>query len=86
ELPAALDAVVAAGVNRVLTSGGAPSALDGAATLESLVRQAGGRVTVVAGGRVDAAAVQGLVRAGVRELHVGNDPRRLAAVIAAAGG
>lgn len=86
DLPRALDALIAAGVHRVLTSGGAPSVLDGAATLEALVRQAGDRITVVAGGRVDASAVARLTRAGVRELHVGNDRARLAAVIAAARG
>lgn len=86
DLPGALDALIAAGTHRVLTSGGAPSALEGAATLEALVRQGGDRITVVAGGRVDASAVARLTRAGVRELHVGNDRARLAAVIAAARG
>lgn len=68
----ALDALAEAGVTRVLTSGGAPSAAAGAATIAALVRAAGGRVAVMAGGGIDAASAATLVReAGVRELHVG---------------
>ncbi|HEX8848403.1 MAG TPA: copper homeostasis protein CutC [Gemmatimonadaceae bacterium] len=86
DLPAALEALIALGVRRVLTSGGAPSAREGLDTLAALVRRSGDRITVVAGGRVDAAAARELMAAGVRELHVGNDPARLASVIAVAGG
>ena len=81
DLPAALDALMALGVRRVLTSGGAPSAREGRETLGALVRRSGDRIAIVAGGRVDAAAARDLVAAGVRELHVGNDPARLASVI-----
>lgn len=84
DLPAALDALIALGVRRVLTSGGAPSAREGRETLAALVRRSGDRIAVVAGGRVDAAAARELAAAGVRELHVGNDPARLASVIAVA--
>ena len=81
---AALDVLLDAGVRRVLTSGGASTAREGLATIAALVRQAAGRITVMPGGRVDAAAARELVReAGVKEVHVGNDPERVRAVVAA---
>ena len=68
---AALDALLAAGVHRVLTSGGAPTAAEGATTLATLVRRGGGRIAVMAGGRVTEQNVPLLVRAArVREVHV----------------
>jgi len=67
---ASLDTLVALGVDRVLTSGGAETAADGAATLAALVARAGNAITIVAGGRVRAADVAALVKAtGVREVH-----------------
>ena len=71
DLTEALEALVALGVDRVLTSGGAPSALEGAAALGALVRQAGDRLVVLAGGGLTAATVGPVVAAsGVREVHV----------------
>ena len=67
----ALEALLEAGVHRVLTSGGAPTAAAGVATLAALVREAGARLAVMAGGRVTEESVPTLVReAGVREVHV----------------
>ncbi|MDF1503292.1 copper homeostasis protein CutC [Roseisolibacter sp. H3M3-2] len=67
----ALDALVALGIDRVLTSGGAPTAPEGAAALGALVRRAAGRLTVLAGGGLTAANVGAVVAAsGVREVHV----------------
>lgn len=66
----ALDALLALGVDRVLTSGQVPTALDGAATIARLVRRAGDALSVMAGGRVTADRAGEIVRAtGVRELH-----------------
>jgi len=66
----ALDDLLGLGVDRVLTSGGAPSAAQGAAAIAALVRQAGDALVVMAGGGVRAANVGALVRAtGVREVH-----------------
>jgi copper homeostasis protein len=66
-----LDVLLALGVDRVLTSGGAPTALAGRETLRALVARAGDALAILAGGRVDASSAQALVRdAGVRELHV----------------
>jgi len=67
----ALEALVGLGVDRVLTSGGAASALEGAAALAALVRQSRDRLAVLAGGGVTEANVGQLVAAsGVREVHV----------------
>ncbi len=67
----ALETLVALGVDRVLTSGGAASALEGAAALRALVRRAGERLVVLAGGGLTPASVGAVVAAsGVREVHV----------------
>ena len=66
----ALDVLIELGVARVLTSGGAPTALDGADVLAALVQRAGDRVTIVAGGGVRGGNARLVVeRTGVRELH-----------------
>jgi len=66
----ALDALVALGVDRVLTSGAAPTAIDGADTIARLVVQAGDAIVVIAGGTVRAHNVAALVRrTHVREVH-----------------
>lgn len=70
DLPEALDALLALGVDRVLTSGGAATAVAGAAAIAALVRQAGDALVVIAGGGVRADNVAALVHAtGVREVH-----------------
>ena len=67
---AALEDIAAAGARRILTSGGAPTALDGAERLAALVRQAGERLMVLAGGGVRAHNVRALLeRTGVSEVH-----------------
>jgi len=67
---AALEEVIAAGARRVLTSGAAATALEGADRLAALVRQAGARITILAGGGVRAHNVRALlVRSGVSEVH-----------------
>ena len=65
-----LDALIALGVDRVLTSGGAATALEGGEAIAALVRQAGGRIAIMAGGGVRPANVGELVRrSGVDEVH-----------------
>jgi copper homeostasis protein len=67
---AALERLIELGVDRVLTSGGAPTAWEGRATLRALVEQARGRISVMAGGKVRADHAQALLDAtGVDELH-----------------
>lgn len=70
DLSAALEDIIAAGAARVLTSGGATTAIEGADRLAALVGQARGRITVLAGGGVRAHNVRALIaRSGVREVH-----------------
>lgn len=67
---AALDTLVELGIHRVLTSGGAPTALAGAESIRALVEQAGDEIRIMAGGGVRAHNAGDLVRrTGVRELH-----------------
>lgn len=69
-LEVSLQELRAAGVKRILTSGGATSALVGAGQIARLVRQAGPDLTIVAGGGVRAGHVAELVRqTAVREVH-----------------
>ena len=71
EQASALDLLIALGIDRVLTSGGAPTAAAGIGTIASLVQRAGGRMIVMAGGSITASNVGEIVAAtGVREVHV----------------
>jgi copper homeostasis protein len=66
----ALEALIDLGFERVLTSGGMPSAMAGASLLSRLVAQAGGRITVMPGAGIhpdNIAALRELTRA--REFH-----------------
>lgn len=69
DLPKALEQAVALGFSRILTSGGAPRAVDGAAALAALHAQAAGRITVLAGSGVTAATLPAILATGVREIH-----------------
>jgi copper homeostasis protein len=67
----ALDALIALGIDRVLTSGQAPTAVEGASVITSLVRRAAGRIVVLPGCGIDDTNAQRLVAdTGVREVHV----------------
>ena len=81
----AFEALLALGVDVVLTSGHAPTALEGVETLARLVRRAGERLTILAGGSVRAANVEAIVTAsGVREVHArAIEPESFAALVQA---
>jgi copper homeostasis protein len=67
---AALESLIALGVDRVLTSGGAPTAEEGIGTLAALVRQGAGRIGILAAGTIRAGNVRRIVEeTGVREVH-----------------
>ncbi len=66
----ALEALISIGVRRVLTSGGAATAAEGAKQIGKLVIQAAGRIGILAGGSVRAHNVAALISAtGVTEVH-----------------
>ena len=70
DLERSLDVLIALGVERVLTSGGAATASEGAPTIAALVRRAPGAIRIIAAGGVRASNVPALVRAtGVDEVH-----------------
>jgi copper homeostasis protein len=83
----ATDALLSTGVDRVLTSGGAVSALEGAAALRRLVERVGDRLTILAGGSITAANVADIVRAsGVLEVHLRGAARLESAMTHRRGG
>jgi copper homeostasis protein len=70
DLPVALDDVIEAGVSRVLTSGGAPTAREGVEAIAAMVLQARERVSIIAGGGIREHNVRDVIaRTGVREVH-----------------
>lgn len=72
DLDASLALLAELGVGRVLTSGGAPTAVAGTATLTRMQQRWGERITILAAGTIRAANVRALVHAtGVREVHLG---------------
>ncbi len=75
DLDRALESVVACGADRVLTSGGQPDAMRGAATIARLHKMAGNRIKIIAGGGVRISNLRAIALSGVHEVHssLGND-------------
>jgi len=68
----AVEGVIQTGASRILTSGGRPSALDGADQIAQMVAQASGRIGILPGAGITRANVEEIVRrTGVREVHAG---------------
>jgi copper homeostasis protein len=66
----ALDIAIGLGFERILTSGGAPTAVEGASMLADLTTAAAGRISIMAGSGIDPTNVSDLVhRTGVSEVH-----------------
>lgn len=69
-LSEALEDVIAAGADHLLTSGGAPDVLTGAATIAGLARQARARIQIIAGGGLRLKnLVEAVRRSGVYAIH-----------------
>lgn len=85
DLPAALETLIELAVERVLTSGGARTAAEGAERIAKLLTQAEERIEILAGGSINASNVAQLVRGtGVREIHFSvKDSEKVRAVIRA---
>lgn len=72
DLLLSLEDVCAAGADRLLTSGGEQSCLQGIDTISQLVQAAGGRIAIMAGGSIGPENVATIIeRTGVKEIHVG---------------
>ena len=72
DLHQALEEVIQSGAKRILTSGGAKSALEGAATLAELIEAAGKRIVIVPGAGISSVNIAELARrTRAREFHSG---------------
>jgi len=70
DLSASLEQLIELGVDRLLTSGGAAAAAEGAERIRTLVAQANGRIAILPGGGITPDNVARLAReTGVREVH-----------------
>ena len=69
---AALEELIELGVDRILTSGGEPRAVDALDALGALNRWAAGRIAIMAGGRVSEDDIPKLTAAGLTEIHIGS--------------
>ena len=70
----ALEAVIATGAARVLTSGGEPSVVDGAKTVARMVQKAGDRILVMPGCGIRRDNILEIAReTGAHELHIALD-------------
>ena len=67
---AVFDALIAEGVDRVLTSGGAARSIDGIVLLSEFAAASAGRIEVMAGGGVTAGDIPALFAAGVDAVHL----------------
>lgn len=72
DLHHALDDACKTGVDRILTSGGAATCVEGLENLAALVKSSQGRVRIIAAGNIRAHNVRKIIeRSGVREIHAG---------------
>ena len=80
---AALQTLLRLGVDLVLTSGHAPTALDGRAQLQTHCAHAGDTITIMAGGGIRASNLLDTIReTGVHEVHIrATDPEVFAAAM-----
>lgn len=84
--PQALETAIQLGFRRILTSGGAPSAPEGAGILQTLMQQAGPRIVVMPGAGIRPETLPALRHLPLREVHAScSMPEPEAAAIAAMG-
>lgn len=70
DIMAALDDVLSLGIERILTSGGRPSAPEGADVIKKMVERAAGRTVIMAGAGITPENVKNLIaETGVSEVH-----------------
>lgn len=83
EPEAVLEDLVALGVDRILTSGGAERSIDGVPVIERLVAGAAGRLQIMSGGGVRIEDITALAATGVDAVHL--SAKRLSEAGAASG-
>ncbi|MES3151983.1 copper homeostasis protein CutC [Sphingomonas faeni] len=69
DMPDALDAAIALGFDRILTSGGEPRAIDGVSMLAALHQRAAGRIVILPGSGITASNVGAFLDIGLGEVH-----------------
>lgn len=70
DLRQALDDIIAAGAQRVLTSGGEKTAMAGTDAIADLVKYAGGRIVIIAASGINSSNIRELTaKTGVSEIH-----------------
>ncbi len=68
----ALEAIIASGAHRLLTSGQKPTAWEGRDLIVELVKQSGNQFGIIAGGGINLSNAKELVKVtGIREIHIG---------------
>jgi|HubBroStandDraft_6_1064221.scaffolds.fasta_scaffold105783_2 copper homeostasis protein len=68
----ALEDICATGADRLLTSGGEPTAAQAVPAIARLVKAASGRIAIMAGGGIDERNAASIIeQTGVKEIHVG---------------
>ena len=73
-----MEAVVRAGCERILTSGGENKALDGKELIAKMARQSAGRISIMAGSGINPSNARELVDyTGITEIHM-SGKRRIA--------
>lgn len=73
----ALEEIIETGADRILTSGQAPAAMEGAVVIASLLKQAGDRIMVMPGAGINESNILELYRlTGAREFHASLRTRR----------
>lgn len=65
-----LETLIDLGITYVLTSGGAATAVAGAASIRRLVELAGDRIGVIAAGSIGAESLETVLATGVRDVHL----------------
>jgi copper homeostasis protein len=66
---ASMQSLISAGIDRALTSGQMPKAIDGLALLAYLQRQYGNQIEILAGSGIHEGNVQAFVQAGLSQVH-----------------
>lgn len=66
----ALETLIILGIDRILTSGGAPSAEQGIETLQKLIAQAQNRITIMPGGGITEQNIKNIIqKTNAKEIH-----------------
>lgn len=65
----ALEQLIELGVNRILTSGQKPKAIDGIELIEKLIKQADGRISIMPGSGINPTNAAEFIKVGAREIH-----------------